>query len=207
MRRRIGNDMEIAENNQKTNQELLNRNLEQLCKAIELCIKEKLISPSLILLYSAIDITAWIAMDEPSTKERFIGWVETYLLPMKKIRCTAMELYAARCGLVHRFSADANLIERGEGNIRRIMYAWGNSNVSSLQEMIELGKLLEYVPVKVEELFEAYCLGLRALQEDLSKDPIKASKVYDKAGRFFVTMSEAESRELINLAKNLLSSV
>lgn len=199
--------MEIVGNRHITNQELLNRNLEQLCKAIELCIKEKLISPSLILLYSAIDITSWVAMDEPNTKERFIGWVETYLLPMKKIRCTAMELYAARCGLVHRFSADADLIERGEGNVRRIMYAWGNSNESSLQEMIELGKLSEYVPVKVEELFEAYYLGLRAFQEDLSKDPIKASKVYDKAGRFFVTMSEADSRRLINLAKNLLSSV
>jgi len=198
--------VEIAEGHKMTGQELLSWNLEQLCKSIELCIKEKLISPSLILLYSGIDIAAWLAIDNPTVKKRFIRWVDTYLLPMKKIRCTAIELYAARCGLIHRFSADSDLIEKGKGDVRRIVYAWGDSNESSLEEMIELGKLSKYVPVKVEKLYEAYCLGLRALQDNLSKDPIKAAKVYDRAGRFFMPLSKAEGRRLTEWAKNLLGT-
>jgi hypothetical protein len=101
---------------------VLYKNLMLLGEGIETCLERKRIAPALILLYSAIDTSGWLdSAESHATRESFLQWVDRYLLNAKPLTCTALELYAARCGLLHTFTPDSRL--SSEGKARRICYA------------------------------------------------------------------------------------
>src|SRR2546430_3498723 len=109
----------------------LYRNLMLLGAGIEACLQNSLSAPALILLYSGIDTAGWLDSDQQyATRSSFISWVDKYLLRAKKLACTALDLYAARCGLVHIFTPDSHLSARGDA--RRICYAWGRGRAEDL---------------------------------------------------------------------------
>ena len=182
----------------------LEARLAQIAEAIFLCIERKLVTPSLILIFSAIDITSWLDDEDPkeSVKTRFTRWVDRYLLPAKPLQCTAIELYAARCGLVHTLTPESNLTK--QENVRQIIYAWGTSKADKLQEMITLGQISKYVSLHIEELLKAYLLGLATFLEEVSNNPSKAAKVYAKSDKFFGTLTEEHADALLRTAKALL---
>ncbi|MFH1618412.1 MAG: hypothetical protein ABIG11_00750 [bacterium] len=80
----------------------LHQNLQAFEKGISVCIDNKLITPALILIYSAIDMLGWVdSGDADANKNSFLMWTEKYLLTQKAFGCTALDIYAARCGLLH----------------------------------------------------------------------------------------------------------
>jgi hypothetical protein len=111
--------------------EMLERHLNDLFAAIVYCYENELLMPCLVLLYSGIDVAASL---EPSAGkgvgERFEKWVERYMLKGRSLPCTARELYAARCAVVHTFTPNSNLSKTGKARV--IGYAFGNelSNVN-----------------------------------------------------------------------------
>ena len=80
----------------------------QLVRAIRLCADQKLVEPTLILIYTTIDIHGWLDRETDSDRNRatFTRWTERYFLPAEGVSCTATELYAARCGMLHRCTPD-----------------------------------------------------------------------------------------------------
>jgi hypothetical protein len=161
-------------------------NMMQLGAGIETCLEKRLVTPALILLYSAIDIASWLASDNPnaSVRDYFTGWVQDYVLSGKPLGCDALELYSARCGLVHTLTPDSRLVE--QAGVRRIAYAWGTAKSSDLQSLIDrTGWSDRLVAVHVEELYEAWRLGLLAFTEALQENSQKATAVYERANKFF----------------------
>jgi hypothetical protein len=152
---------------------------------VESCIENKLSAPALILIYSGIDTAGWLDSDQPfATRTSFIGWVERYLLPSRPLNCTAVDLYAARCGLLHTMTPDSQL--SAQGRARRICYAWGQGRVEDIQHTIDISNnSSEYVAVHVEELYEAWRLGLLTFTQEIDTDPARKSRVYAKANQFF----------------------
>lgn len=145
----------------------------QLLRAVDLCITNKLITPALVLLYSAIDIAASIErVPSESTKASFIRWIDQYLLPGSSLGCTALDLYAARCGVVHALSPSSDLFRSGKA--KQIVYAWGTAEPEQLRRVAEKLGWAEII-VHVDELIEAFRRGLLQLQEDLDGDPARAS--------------------------------
>lgn len=184
-------------------EEALYKNLFQLGAGIEACIDRKATIPALVLIYTAIDITGWLNGDDPNTKvrDRFTNWVDQYLLSAKPLRCTSIDLYAARCGLVHTFTPDSRLSDQGQA--RRICYARGNTKSDDLQQTIKrMNKTSEYVAIHVEELYEAWRLGLLAFTEELAQDPTRASRVYARAKKFFSTLSTEVVGNFLDLQGN-----
>jgi hypothetical protein len=163
----------------------LYKNLLLIGSGIDACIKQNLIGSALILIYSAIDTVGWLDSNEEfATKPSFMNWVDAYLLKMKPLQCTSMELYAARCGLLHTFTPDSQLSSKGKA--RRICYAWGTGSVQDLQRTIELAdKTSEYVAVHVNDLYQTWRLGVLQFTEILDKDPNRKPRVYNKARKFF----------------------
>jgi hypothetical protein len=163
----------------------LYENIMLLGSGIEACIEKKLSSPALILIYSAIDIVGWLdSNNEYANQTSFIKWVDAYLLKAKSLECTALDLYAARCGLVHTFSSDSHLTSKRKA--RRIYYAWGTANVQHLQRTIELmKKSKELVAVHVNDLYEGWQLGVLKFIEELEKDRERKLRVFEKATKFF----------------------
>ena len=172
---------------------------------MELCRSEKLISPVLILLYSTIDIASYLNSASASTRERFVLWCDTYLLKAKQLPCTALELYGARCGVVHAMSPDSDLSTAGK--VRRIIYAWGDSEVDTLQSLLELTRMSDYVAVKLEELVEAYRLGLAFYIKDLEQDQDKAALAEERAPKVFTHMSKERAQALLDWGRSMTQGI
>ena len=68
----------------------------------DFCFREELFTESLVLLYAGIDALAWLALPSGDVNgSDFVKWVNTYLLPDSGLQCTAEDIWAARCGLLH----------------------------------------------------------------------------------------------------------
>ena len=178
----------------------LRQELFKICEAIELCMSKKITTSSLILLYSGMDILGWLEYgDSLRSGQRFRNWVETYILPLPDSSCNSTDLYGARCGLVHTFTPYSDLSKKGKA--RKILYAWGTSEIHDLNEMIDLANMNEYAPVKIEALIIAFRNGIKSFLSDLQETPEKAKVVYVRAASFFKNMSEEEKDDLLNLAR------
>lgn len=110
-----------------------------LFKAIDACHDLGLPAPTLILLYSTIDILA--SLDIPPTQANvnrsdFIRWVTTYLLPESDLTLSAEEVYSARCGLLHTLSAESSITRRPDCPGRRLIYYWGNAPRQVLDDAV-----------------------------------------------------------------------
>ncbi len=76
------------------------------------------ITGALILTYAAIDAMAFLSMPENRkevNRSNFISWVETYMKtdPKQPYQYQGIDLYGARCGLVHRYGATSRLTDSG----------------------------------------------------------------------------------------------
>lgn len=65
------------------------------------------------MVYVFIDTMAFLAMpagQTAQTRKDFIGWVDTYLKadPTERYQYRGLDVYAARCSLLHAFSAEAD---------------------------------------------------------------------------------------------------
>ena len=96
---------------------IIEKHFNDLVSAIQLTFDSKKQLPTLILLYSTIDILAWL--NKPSThpdvaKSDFISWVDRFFLQGTNLQCSSVELYAARCGIVHSYTAESKLSREGK---------------------------------------------------------------------------------------------
>jgi len=102
--------------------------------AIDLCYQHRLIDSVLVLMYSLIDHMASLDREQEHefvTRQDFISWADEFLVKDSGLPCTAVDLYAARCGILHACSAEASLIRRGEAAY--LYHAWGPVSDVELQ--------------------------------------------------------------------------
>jgi hypothetical protein len=142
--------------------------------------------PTLVLLYSAIDVTAWLSNDDPTAKvgKRFMAWVDQYLLKAKTLHCTSADLYAARCGLVHKLAPDSDMSDQGKA--RQVCYAWGNRNADDLQALTaHEGMTDRFVCVQIEDLYMAWQLGVELLVKEMDRDNVREARILARVTKFF----------------------
>ncbi len=139
----------------------LEYNISNLIKAIGFCIEKRLFLPCLTLLYSGIDIIAWL--DRPESKPDvqgadFINWIEKYLLPDSEISCNGIDLYSARCAILHSYTAESKKTREDEA--KKIYYCWGEAKIEDLQKEINSQGNSSAIPLHIEKLFEAFVRGV-----------------------------------------------
>lgn len=143
--------------------------------------------PALILLYSAIDIVSSLDRAGNKGRDRFIRWVDTYLLPGTSLKCTAFEIYAARCGVVHTMTSESDLSLSGKH--RKIWYAWGNRTADELARMIDqIGRAKEGVAVHISELYEAFLNGAEKWAAEVKADSQRRLVVERQGQKWFVNI-------------------
>jgi hypothetical protein len=123
---------------------------------------------ALIVLYSAIDTLAWSTLpDGDVSGPDFCKWVTIYMDPSKRLGCTAEDLYAARCGLLHSSSAQSRMSRQGKA--AELWYATCAARVPSLQQFAlhkgSTAKIVGIVP-----LVEAFAEGTEQFMEALAAD-------------------------------------
>ncbi len=98
------------------------RHMDTLFGAINSCEANKFVLPALMLIYSGIDILASLERRKgEGTKASFTRWVDEYLLKAVSLPCTSLELYAARCGILHTLTPESDLSRKGKA--REVGYA------------------------------------------------------------------------------------
>ena len=156
--------------------------------------------PSLILIYSAIDSVSWVASDDENEPvgKRFQNWVDIWMLKKYPLPCTAQELYAARCGILHTLTPDSDLSTKK--GVRRISYAWGTAPQKDLDAAI---KSLKYrgVAVHVNDISFSFQNGFVDFIESLETDQARKDLFLQKASKHFVNTENSVIREFLDFAK------
>lgn len=168
--------------------EALIPNLSELFISIEECKAQQRILSTLVLIYSGIDVLASLER-QPSegTKASFVRWCEDYLLKAKPLHCTGLELYGARCGVLHTFAAESDLSRSGQ--VREVIYAWGNANKEDLQAAsMRLNR--GDVAIHLDDLVEAFRLGTAAYFEEVEQDSQRTTTIRTQAGVWLTNLSE-----------------
>jgi hypothetical protein len=154
--------------------EAIKSDFQDLGEAVAGCIRAKLYLPALMLIYTWIDI---IASFEKSGREgvrkSFTRWADRYLLPEKNFGCSGMDLYSARCGVLHQMSCNSDLINSGKA--RRIYYAWGTASA----DMYPTKELV----IHINSLLEVLVAGTSEYFIEVTSDPARTRVVAAKAYR------------------------
>ena len=136
------------------------KNFEELLLSINLCSGKGYYALALILVYSTIDFLAYL--DLPKDKEQamrkdFVKWVEKYLLPDSLLKCTAWDLYSARCSLAHTSGCESGLSKNYEA--KKIYYVFGIASVKYLMLKLlelDLSRIKRKINPLIEKIFFKY---------------------------------------------------
>ena len=170
---------------------VLQRNVSNHLDAIDLCRTNHLRMPALILIYSSIDIFA--ALDRPNdkldvTRQDFLNWCENYLETSGFVQCQAIDLYSARCSVIHTSTSESALSRRGEA--RKVVYAWGNRKSKDLLDVIDRSGIKTHVVVHIDELAKSLRAAAADFLEKTAADPIRWALVLERSREFFDEHSE-----------------
>ncbi len=159
--------------------------LEQRAAAVRACLDLNFAEAALALVYSAIDTLAFLG-SPPATKYSvkwpFIEWCEKYIVPCFGSRGggpSGIDLYGARCGVLHVSSAKSSLGQQGKA--REIWYRFrGLCAVNLATNTPKLAVVLD-----VEELVAAFERGSHCFLEELNQDQARYAFAEERALNFF----------------------
>jgi hypothetical protein len=148
------------------------KSIHDVFSGIDLCLAQHLFSPTLLLVFSCMDAFSWIELSGiRDAKARFEAWVIKRMLPHEEVVCGAVDLYAARSGMLHRLGTRSRLSESGEA--AQISFCHGEADFEVLRVMREhFEKTGKSMPiVKLEALAEALRKGVESFLRDVDSDP------------------------------------
>ena len=153
-------------------------------EAIALCLDRNYPFAALILLYVSIDTLGWIAAEREDAPvgKRFVAWIERYMLPDAGLPCNGVDLYAARCGLLHRLSWESDLSVAGRA--RELYFVWGNRPLGVLADFLA-ERNDRAIAMRIEDLLRAFHVGIRRFVEDLQRDPPRAAVAAERSAKIF----------------------
>ncbi len=173
---------------------LINVLQDGICADIQFVLKHGRNRAALVLIYSGIDAIA--SLEKPKApgkvQEHFVDWVETYM-EFKNGRVTGVELFAARCGMLHAYSPISDLSKKGKA--RLIGYT-----VDGGPDVLESPGVKDLVLLSVEGLAFAFFRGIVNYLEILKTDTEKRSAI---APRLLLMFQELDLNTELITAPNL----
>lgn len=159
--------------------------LQDRLRAIQLCFNQGAPEACLALGYSGIDTFGLLGAPagvSKATRTTFKDWAEAYLVGrVKDIQggpVTAVDLYAARCGILHTSTSESELGNRGDA--REILYRYRGHQAIRLLSVLPL----PFISVDVEHLCVTFKEGALSFIEGLQGDPHRAQLAYSRAENF-----------------------
>jgi len=120
---------------------------------------------------------------------------DKYIDPENTFNCTSLDLYGARCGLLHRLNADSRISERGKA---KLIGYYTKSEDNKMGEAIQKhNKADKYASIQVEKFAQVYREGILHFCADLRDDPVTHSLVKEKAKRSFPVFEVTGPYEII----------
>lgn len=140
-------------------------------KAIGTLFRENLLPHSLVVIYSTIDTCG--LLDAPPTQTVATGasfkeWVKKYVLTYPGLEFNEIDLWGARCAVLHTFTSESDLSNAGKA--RELQYYTGDKSAPHIQRYINFTKSYEggkHLPVHYGDLAESVFSGMKAFVQDL----------------------------------------
>jgi hypothetical protein len=167
------------------------KNYFEYFQGIEKCIDSNFLLPALTLIYSGIDSMAWIAYGDISVRERYIEWIENYMYKAKKLKLRPIDLYAARCAILHTLTPDSDLSKQSRA--KPLNYAYGNAKIEALERG---NNKLGYSDNTCLHLNELYRLGVALFLDSVAEN----IECIDRMNRHYSPLS-VERLEFFNEIK------
>ncbi len=140
-------------------------------RGINVCLENRCFGSAVILTYSGIDTMANLTMPQNQTdvgRDDFVNWCETYIRFPGQQQLTGLELYGARCAMLHTYGVDSRLSR--EGRCRKIGYM--SRSVPEIRYAPSVDP--DFVLVSIEALATAFFAGIDRFLVDLFADPDRA---------------------------------
>jgi hypothetical protein len=150
-----------------TSDQLMNVLLDGICGDIRFALKHGRNRAALILIFSGIDAMASLEKngEKNDVGERFANWINEYM-QFSEWPEAGLELYGARCGILHTYGPISNLFEKGQ--VRLIGYTTGGGR--------DVTQSAELVLVSVDGLAFQFFRGIARYLEALVSEPTKRAK-------------------------------
>jgi hypothetical protein len=141
-----------------------------LVKEIKRCQTAGASAAAVAMTYVSIDAMTYLSMPSDrseQTRDDFIAWVDTYLkgAPGQRYQYRGLDVYAARCAILHAFSTEARL-HRKDPTICRFGYHDGGSH--TVDPIRAPNLVLIGIASLVNDLVGAVEAFLRACERDAS---------------------------------------
>ena len=163
----------------------MDNDYQEMFAAIDVCYSRALQIPCLVLLYTTIDALGWLAYGdiEKSAKNRFVHWADSYLMSRLACEFSALDLYAARCSVLHGLSWESSLSEKGQA--KYLIYAMGRDT----EAVPELSKAFfsdtTVACLHVDAFISALKTAVSDFYEQVKRDPAMASRLRQAQGKRF----------------------
>jgi len=156
--------------------------LDRRVKAIRSCLDASFAEAALALLYSGIDTLAFLRAPAGAKEVKghdFTEWCDRYMVPFLHSAVTGIDLYGARCGVLHTSSAASGLGR--DGRAREVWYRFkGRVGVNLLTNTPQPSLVLD-----IEVLVDAFGRGSQQFVADLEGDPAQRTIAQERVGQFF----------------------
>jgi hypothetical protein len=183
----------------------LDQKFDDLFAAAALCFKNGHTTPGLVLIYSGMDVAAWIWCVNPAgpVKQRFVHWVDRYMKPKETLRCSALELYSARCATVHNFGSESEMTRKGEA--RNFLYALPPSDISLLHgpHLDSIG----YVGIDIGVLVSTFSRGLKAMFVEANENAQLLNRLEERQRKVLQTISDSDGMAMFDWGNRLVTVV
>jgi hypothetical protein len=140
---------------------------------------------ALLLIYAGIDSMAWVGMESSKDdvgRKDFVAWCDRYLQLPGKGAPTGLDLYGARCALLHNYSIFSALSR--EGACRAIGY----TERMEPPVVYRPGVDPTFVMVSLHHLAEAFFSGIDQFLMDVHADPARRAAADRRLGELILSL-------------------
>ena len=152
----------------------------ELQASIVLLLEKRRIRTALMLILASVDILGALeSAGGQASRASFLDWADVYIDPPSSLLCESLDLYGARCGMLHAMAAESGLSVQG--------------HAAKIVWLTEPNTLPEPSPdprtrfVAVGALWVAFRDGVSRFAAELKEDPTRMAVVEKNLGGTYAT--------------------
>lgn len=166
--------------------------IQDFITSIDFCNSQGLMMPTLVQIYSFIDAFAWLSrpdVKDDSDRNDFMNWVDKFILIDSTLNCNSLDLYAARCSIIHSMTPRAKLVRDGKARI--INYCWGSAKIDAIEKIIlekEMSGEIDrgtHVALHIDDLISHVIAGIKRYETFVFTEKKLAVMVLTRANSYF----------------------
>ena len=163
-------------------------NVDQVMLTAGYALEKSYPTPALMLTYSIIDTFGWLSSnsDAEPVGKRFVRFVTDWVLARDDWECTAIDLYGARCALLHRMASHSDHTETGKA--RRILYVYGATETKPLDAIVPNSSSEAFAKVSIDRLIHAVREGAAAFILQASNDEKQRARVVARSEQYYLNI-------------------